>query len=68
MSDMFGEDYYAINDCDEEKPVFDDDDIDVIRKLRRKRFPVLQNYDVNISCCFVKEVAHFLNCVNICSS
>lgn len=37
MSDMFGEDYYATNDCDEEKPVFDDDDdIGVIRKLKRK--------------------------------
>lgn len=33
MSDMFGEEYYATNHCDEEKPVFDDDDdIDVIRK------------------------------------
>lgn len=35
MSGMFGDDYYTTNDCDEEKPVFDDDDdIDVIRKLR----------------------------------
>lgn len=49
MSDMFGEDYYAANDCDEEKPVFDDDDIDVIRKLRI-RFLVLQNYNVIIYC------------------
>lgn len=35
MSDMFGEEYYATHDCDEEKPVFDDDDdIDVIRKFQ----------------------------------
>lgn len=32
MSGMFGDDYYTTNDCDEEKPVFDDDDdIDVIQ-------------------------------------
>lgn len=61
MSDMFGEDYYAINDCDEEKPVFDDDDdIDVIRKLRWITFAVSPNCDVIISFTLVKqEVTHF---------
>ena len=34
MSRMFGEDYYAVYDGNDEKPVFDDDeDIDVISKF-----------------------------------
>ncbi|KAK8389264.1 hypothetical protein O3P69_020896 [Scylla paramamosain] len=31
MSEMFGEDYYAVDDGNDEKPVFDDEDIDVIK-------------------------------------
>lgn len=31
MSEMFGEDYYAVDDGTEEKPEFDDEDIDVIK-------------------------------------
>ena len=43
MSEMFGEDYYAVDDGNE-KPVFDDEDIDVIRKL----LGVIINFCCNI--------------------